>query len=83
MPKTTDKNYKLAIFKPTKDVEYFILNVVMKTMLMVADIRLATDPVITSGEVPIFDVANVGLSHLKRVSISLIRKYMMYTQVCK
>lgn len=81
LPKTTDKNYKIALFKPTKDLDYFILNVVLKSMLMIADTRLMTDPIITSGEIPIFDVANVGLGHLKKVSLSLVRKYMMYTQV--
>lgn len=48
---------------------------------MVGDVRLVTEIDIADGEIPIFDMNNMTLSHLSKVNLSVMRKYMLYTQV--
>lgn len=38
---------------------------------------------IPDGEVPIFDMANFTLKHLSKINLSVLKKYMVYTQVGK
>lgn len=48
---------------------------------MVADLRMCTDYAESEGEVPIFDMAGYSLKHLTKINLSLLRKYMTYSQV--
>lgn len=48
---------------------------------MVADLRMYTDFEESDGEVPIFDMAGYTLRHLTKINLSILRKYMAYTQV--
>lgn len=82
LPLKTKENYKIFIYRlnnPNLDLFDFVNAV--KTFFMLADTRLTEDEDIPSGEIPIFDSANVSLKFISKINLSVLRKYMLYTQV--
>ncbi|KAK9745837.1 CRAL/TRIO domain [Popillia japonica] len=81
LPKFTPKNYKLFLFR-LKDAnpDNFVYADIIKAFFMVADLRMYTDFEESDGEVPIFDMAGYTLRHLTKINLSILRKYMAYTQ---
>ncbi|XP_011560622.3 alpha-tocopherol transfer protein-like [Plutella xylostella] len=81
LPNKTKENYKVFIYRlnnPDLDLFNFVDSV--KTFFMLADTRLTEDEDIPAGEVPIFDAANVSLKFIGKLNLSVLRKYMLYTQ---
>lgn len=82
LPKPNAKNHKLFIYRLNdSNLERFSYADSLKVFFMIADIRILFDDELTDGEVPIFDMSNVTLRHLTKVSLPLLKKYMVYTQV--
>ncbi|CAK1580975.1 unnamed protein product [Parnassius mnemosyne] len=81
LPNKTKENYKVFIYR-LKNPELDLFNFIdaVKTFFMLADTRLTEEDDIPSGEIPIFDSANVSLKFMGKVNISVLRKYMLYTQ---
>lgn len=81
LPKLTSNNYKLFIYRLNdSDVDKFSYVDVLKVFFMVADIRIYTEDSESDGEVPIFDMGKLTLRHLTKVSLPILKKYMVYTQ---
>ncbi|XP_075979371.1 alpha-tocopherol transfer protein-like [Anticarsia gemmatalis] len=81
LPIKTKENYRVFIYRLSiPDLEHFNFVDAVKTFFMLADTRLTEDDDIPSGEIPIFDAANVSLKFIPKVNLSALRKYMMYTQ---
>lgn len=84
LPNRTPQNYKVFIYRLNNpDLDLFSFVDAVKTFFMLADTRLTEDDNIPSGEIPVFDSANVSLKFIGKVNLSVLRKYMMYTQVCR
>jgi hypothetical protein len=49
---------------------------------MIADTRMIFEKQFHNGEVPIFDMEGFSLRHLTKVTLPVLKKYMLYTQVC-
>ena len=83
LPNKTKENYKVFIYR-LNNPDYDLFNFVdaVKTFFMLADTRLTEEDDIPSGEIPIFDSANITLKFIGKVNLSVLRKYMTYTQVC-
>ncbi|XP_049872144.1 alpha-tocopherol transfer protein-like [Pectinophora gossypiella] len=81
LPGKTKENYKVFIYRlnnPELDLFNFVDAV--KAFFMLADTRLTEDDDIPAGEIPIFDSANVTLKFIGKINLSVLRKYMLYTQ---
>nr|ATY51927.1 CTD37 [Heliconius melpomene] len=81
LPNKTKENYKVFIYR-LNNPDYDLFNFVdaVKTFFMLADTRLTEEDDIPSGEIPIFDSANITLKFIGKVNLSVLRKYMTYTQ---
>ncbi|CAH0718271.1 unnamed protein product, partial [Brenthis ino] len=81
LPNKTKENYKVFIYR-LNNPDYDLFNFVdaVKTFFMLADTRLTEEEDIPSGEIPIFDSANITLKFIGKVNLSVLRKYMVYTQ---
>lgn len=82
LPNKTKENYRVFIYRlnnPELDLFNFIDAV--KAFFMLADTRLTEDEDIPAGEIPIFDSSNVSLKFIGKINLSVLRKYMLYTQV--
>lgn len=77
----TKENYKLFVYR-LNDNDYAKFHYVnsLKCFFMMADLRIYLEDDQSTGDIPIFDMANVTLKHLTRVSLPVLRKYMQYTQ---
>lgn len=83
LPNKTQQNYKVFIYRLNNpDLDLFNFVDAVKTFFMLADTRLTEDNDIPTGEIPIFDSANVSLKFISKINLSALRKYMIYTQVC-
>ncbi|XP_026326024.1 alpha-tocopherol transfer protein-like isoform X2 [Hyposmocoma kahamanoa] len=81
LPNKTKENYKCFIYRlNTPDLDLFHFIDAVKTFFMLADTRLTEDDDIPAGEIPIFDSANVSLKFIGKINLSVLRKYMLYTQ---
>ncbi|CAK1542170.1 unnamed protein product [Leptosia nina] len=81
LPYKTKENYKVFIYRlRDPDLDTFNFTDVVKTFFMMIDTRITEEDDIPSGEIPIFDAANVSLKFIGKVNLSVLRKYMMYTQ---
>ncbi|KAK4883684.1 hypothetical protein RN001_007003 [Aquatica leii] len=81
LPKMTEKNYKLFVYRLVDtDPNKYIFVDVLKTFLTLADIRLSFDTDFPDGEIPIFDMTGYSLKHAYNVNLPILKKYMMYTQ---
>ncbi|VVD02069.1 unnamed protein product [Leptidea sinapis] len=81
LPNNTPENYKVFIYRLNNpDMSLFDFVNAVKTFFMLIDTRLSEVEDIPSGEIPIFDAANVTLKFIGKVNLSVLRKYMMYTQ---
>ncbi|KAM3965553.1 alpha-tocopherol transfer protein-like [Aphomia sociella] len=81
LPRKTKENYKVFIFKLSNpDMDLFNFVDTVKTFFMLADTRLTEEDDIPAGEIPIFDSANVSLKFIPKINLSVLRKYMLYTQ---
>ncbi|XP_061719876.1 alpha-tocopherol transfer protein-like [Cydia pomonella] len=81
LPNKTKENHRIFIYRLNNpDLDLFNFVDAVKTFFMLADTRLTEDDDIPSGEIPIFDAANVSLKFIGKVNLSVLRKYMMYTQ---
>lgn len=81
LPNLTPEGYKCFIYKlADPDPERFIFNDYVKNFFLVGDCRVKTETGIPKGEVVIFDMKGYSLSHLLRVNLHTLRKYMQYTQ---
>ncbi|CAH0588080.1 unnamed protein product [Chrysodeixis includens] len=81
LPNKTNENYKVFIYRLNNpDLDLFNFVDAVKTFFMLADTRLTEDNDIPTGEIPIFDSANVSLKFIGKVNLSALRKYMIYTQ---
>ncbi|XP_046966650.1 clavesin-1-like [Vanessa cardui] len=81
LPNKTKENYKVFIYR-LNNPDYDLFNFIdaVKTFFMLADTRLTEEDDIPSGEIPIFDSANITLKFIGKINLSVLRKYMMYTQ---
>lgn len=81
LPNKTKENYKVFIYR-LNNPDYDLFNFVdaVKAFFMLADTRLTEEDDIPSGEIPIFDSANITLKFIGKVNLSVLRKYMTYTQ---
>ncbi|RZB41008.1 alpha-tocopherol transfer protein-like [Asbolus verrucosus] len=52
----------------------------LKTFFMLADTRMICETEFHSGEIPIFDMEKYSLRHLTKVTLPILKKYMLYTQ---
>ncbi|KAL0870640.1 hypothetical protein ABMA27_005598 [Loxostege sticticalis] len=81
LPKKTKENYKVFIYRLNNpDLDMFNFLDAVKTFFMLADTRLTEEDDVPSGEIPIFDSANVSLKFISKINLSVLRKYMLYTQ---
>ncbi|XP_026740971.1 alpha-tocopherol transfer protein-like [Trichoplusia ni] len=81
LPNKTQQNYKVFIYRLNNpDLDLFNFVDAVKTFFMLADTRLTEDNDIPTGEIPIFDSANVSLKFISKINLSALRKYMIYTQ---
>nr|XP_022907732.1 alpha-tocopherol transfer protein-like [Onthophagus taurus] len=81
LPVLTKEKYKLFLYRlrdPNPD--RFVYADSLKAFFMVADLRMYTDFEESEGEIPIFDMAGMSLKHITKVNLSILRKYMTYTQ---
>jgi hypothetical protein len=82
LPKKTKENYKVFIYRLNNpDLDMFNFIDAVKTFFMLADTRLTEEEDIPAGEIPIFDSSNVSLKFIGKINLSVLRKYMLYTQV--
>lgn len=83
LPKLTKNNYKLFIYRlADSDPDKYNFTDSMKTFFMVSDVRMVTEKEFPDGEVPIFDMTGYTLRHLSKIVLPVLKKYMLYTQVC-
>ncbi|XP_055374812.1 alpha-tocopherol transfer protein-like [Condylostylus longicornis] len=83
LPGVTPSGNKLLFYRLVDlNPENFAFTESIKMFFMFADLRfIVPDPNgISSGEVPIFDMAGFSLKHLTRVVMSSLRVYMKFTQ---
>ncbi|CAG9790937.1 unnamed protein product [Diatraea saccharalis] len=81
LPRTTKENYKVFLYRLSNpDMDLFSFVDVVKAFFMLADTRLTEEDEIPAGEIPIFDSANVSLKFIPKINLSVLRKYMIYTQ---
>lgn len=81
LPKPTQQNYKLFIYRlANSDADKYNFVDSLKTFFMVSDVRMVTEKDILDGEVPIFDMHGYSLRHLTKITLPIVKKYMMYTQ---
>lgn len=81
LPKPTQQNYKLFIYRlANSDPDNYNFVDSLKTFFMVSDVRMITEKDILDGEVPIFDMHGYSLRHLTKITLPIVKKYMMYTQ---
>lgn len=82
LPKPTKENYKLFIYRLADcDPDKYNFIDSLKTFFMVSDVRMVTEKDILNGEVPIFDMHGFSLRHIAKVTLPILKKYMIYTQV--
>ena len=81
VPKTTPEGYNVLIYR-LSDADTSKLQFVdaMKGFFLFNDIRLSEDG-LSPGYIVIFDMKDVCLSHLAKISLSAVRKFMHYIQV--
>ncbi|XP_028158141.1 alpha-tocopherol transfer protein-like [Ostrinia nubilalis] len=81
LPKKTKENYKVFIYRLNNpDLDMFNFIDAVKTFFMLADTRLTEEEDVPAGEIPIFDSSNVSLKFISKINLSVLRKYMLYTQ---
>ncbi|KAL4717047.1 hypothetical protein ACJJTC_016934 [Scirpophaga incertulas] len=81
LPRKTKENYKVFIYRLNNpDLDLFNFVEAVRAFFMLADTRLTEEEDIPAGEIPIFDSANVSLKFIGKVNLSVLRKYMLYTQ---
>ncbi|GBP34431.1 Alpha-tocopherol transfer protein-like [Eumeta japonica] len=81
LPNKTKENYKLFIYRLNNpNLDLFNFTDAVKTFFMLADTRLTGDMEMSAGEIPIFDAGKVSLKFISKVNLSVLRKYMLYTQ---
>ncbi|XP_053611375.1 alpha-tocopherol transfer protein-like [Plodia interpunctella] len=81
LPRKTKENYKVFLYRlNTTEIDLFNFVDAVKTFFMLADTRLTEEEDIPAGEVPIFDATNVSLKFIPKINLSVLRKYMLYTQ---
>jgi hypothetical protein len=81
LPIPTKDNYKLFIYRladPDPDKYNFVAS--LRTFFMIADTRMIFEKQFHNGEVPIFDMEGFSLRHLTKVTLPVLKKYMLYTQ---
>lgn len=81
LPTRTPEDYQLFLYRLSDtDPDNFNYNDYVKMLLLVADVRIVSDPSIPAGDVPIFDMQGVSLRHMTRIVLPSLRKYMQYFQ---
>lgn len=82
MPKTTKMNHQLLLYRfNDRNVENFSYENTLKTVFMMADVRILTQDNIPDGEILIFDMSGLTLKYLTKVNLSVMKRYMVYSQV--
>jgi CRAL/TRIO domain len=81
VPKSTPNGCRVLMFR-LKETEPSKANFVelMKAFFIFADIRISEDG-LAPGYIVIFDMKGVSLTHLTKVSLPALKKYMVYIQV--
>ncbi|CAG9566044.1 unnamed protein product [Danaus chrysippus] len=81
LPNKTKENYKVFLYR-LNNPDYDLFNFIdaIKVFFMLADTRLTEEDDIPSGEIPIFDATNVTLKFMGKINLTVLRKYMLYTQ---
>lgn len=83
LPKLTENKYKLFLYRlADSDPEKYQFTDSIKTFFMLSDVRMVSEKEFPEGEVPIFDMNGYTLRHLAKITLPVVKKYMMYTQVC-
>ncbi|KAK9884643.1 hypothetical protein WA026_007480 [Henosepilachna vigintioctopunctata] len=81
LPKLTDKNYKLLIYRlADPDPEKFTFADSVKSFYMLSDVRMLVEKEYPDGEVPIFDFSGSSWKHVTRMPLPIVKKYMVYSQ---
>lgn len=81
MPTLTKNNDKIFVYhikSPDPDKYHFIN--ALKAFFIFADVRMVIEKEIPNGEIPIFDMTNFTMKHLPKINLSVLKKYMIYTQ---
>lgn len=82
IPETTKNNHQLLLYRMAdRNPDNFNYVNTLKTIFMMADIRILTQTTIPDGEIPIFDMEGLTLKHLTKVNLSVMKRYMLYSQV--
>lgn len=82
LPKLTEDKCKLFIYRlADSNPDHYHFTDSLKTFFMVADVRIVTDQDLSEGEIPIFDMSGYSLRHLTKVTLPVVKKYMVYSQV--
>lgn len=82
LPNLTENKYKLFIYRlADSDPDKYQFTDIVKTFFMVSDVRMVSEKDVPEGEVPIFDMSGYSLRHLAKITLPVVKKYMMYTQV--
>ncbi|KAL1453936.1 hypothetical protein WDU94_010237 [Cyamophila willieti] len=80
LPNRTPKGWAILIGKlNTPDASQLHLDSAIKLLFMHLDTFLQTNPLV-SGVVFVFDMQGVTMSHLTRINLSVVRKYMTYVE---
>lgn len=85
LPELTPKeNYRVIFYRlrDTTDNKWDFIESV-KLFFMITDARIASEPQLPQGDVPIFDMNGFGFKHIAKVlrHLSILRVYMKFSQV--
>jgi len=83
IPGRTPEGYKILMYRLIDyDASKLTFNDAMKTFFLFNDIELSEEG-LCPGYIVIFDMKGISLSHLAKINLSSIRKFMTYIQVSR
>lgn len=83
LPELTPNGCKVIFVHALRvEPELFIMADFIKTLSMVIDMLLMTSGTF-DGLIIIYDMNGFGLSHIGRLGIGMMKKYVYFLQVCK
>ncbi|XP_046980030.1 retinol-binding protein pinta-like [Schistocerca americana] len=82
LPQPTPEGYRVMLYRLVNpDASRLHFGTAVKAFCMYNDMQLSEDGLVP-GYVVVFDMAGVHLGHLARVSLAVVRKFMIYIQDC-
>ncbi|KAK6636496.1 hypothetical protein RUM43_010157 [Polyplax serrata] len=80
VPKTTPEGYNVLLYRlADSDISKLQFVDAMKAFFLFNDVRLSEDG-LSPGYIVIFDMKGVSFSHLAKINLSAVRKFMNYIQ---